>query len=85
MTFLDRARAATAKHGPVCSVRVLLDTLPKDYAAEVNAAILDRSIPGTTIAALLTQDEHPIKPDGIRRHRNRLTGSGGDSCLCPVP
>jgi hypothetical protein len=84
MTFLDRARAATAKHGPVCTVRLLLESVPKDYASEVNAAILDRSIPGTTIAVLLTQDDHPVKPEAVRRHRNRLLGSGGDACLCPV-
>lgn len=70
MSLLDEIHAATAPGGPRCTVCVLLTELPDADAADLAAALADRSIPGTAIARALAARDHHMRGNTVNRHRN---------------
>ncbi|CAB4173508.1 hypothetical protein UFOVP955_32 [uncultured Caudovirales phage] len=66
-------------HGPTCGVYKILGTLEsKDF--ETLSAVLDKNSPWTStqIAAILSDQGHPIKADALQRHRR-------GACECGRP
>ncbi len=79
MSLLDDLASATnRRHGLPCSVAVLYKSMPAGAErSAVRIAIDAKIIHGTTLAAVLVKNGHPIKSDAIQRHRR------GD-CGCPT-
>lgn len=86
MTLLDRLREAQAPYGPECTMGEALRAMPAPLRAEYEAVLADRHWHATKIAALLGEDGHNVRPEAVRRHRNRMDGkpTGDQACACRV-
>lgn len=70
MSKLAAAIAATSqKTGPVCSVALLSERLPKAERADLHAAIADPAIQASAIVRGLAAIGHKVDYTTLRRHR----------------
>ena len=76
MSLLEEAYAEGRIKGPPCDVAVLDPAL----VAEIDEALADPTIYGTTVIRLLAQRGVKIGKESIWRHRKRGTADG---CKCP--
>jgi len=67
MSLRDRLQQAPPK--TQCLTCRYLNTLPKDDAAELAAAIANPNITGAAIAAALTLEGYPVGEGSVQRHR----------------
>ena len=78
MSLLEAARAAqVGRRGPDCTVSLQAPEL----VADINEALADPAIFGSTIAAILKDRDIEISAETINRHRRRGQANG---CKCPV-
>lgn len=69
-SLLAEIEAASRPAGLPCGIRALLDTLPADDRADLEAALASASIYGSTIARVLTARGWKVSEQTIRRHRS---------------
>lgn len=63
------AEQAAFRKGPTCSAGLLLEALPADERADVEAALLDPGIPYTVLSRALGKAGHKVGAETLRRHR----------------
>lgn len=84
MSLADELRSLRDGHasrpGPTCTVAVILAQLPEEDAAQLEAAIDNPSVSGSSIAGTLTRNGHAVSDKTVLRHRRRGSATG---CRCP--
>jgi hypothetical protein len=58
--------------GAKCVTCSLVEGLPKDEAAALDAALADASISNAAISAILKEEGHQIGETSVRRHRRGI-------------
>lgn len=66
--------------GPACTVYKIIQQLEAQDAVQLEKLIDDKSVTGSSIAGVLTQNGYPVSDKTILRHRKRGQSSG---CRCP--
>jgi len=62
---------ASRKHGPRCTLCILISGLPEGDAKALQAALSDGGVTSSAIARALASEGHDIRPETVRRHRAR--------------
>jgi hypothetical protein len=69
--------AETAKHGPSCSMAVVIEALPDEQKDKLGAALVQGDIPSTAIARVVSKwAGQKIAAPTVRRHRKGECGCG---------
>lgn len=76
MGLRDEIRQQTHSKGPKCSVRLLVDSLESEDAADLVAALDDHAVMSSHIAKALKARGHSMSDHTISRHRRKVC-----SCL----
>lgn len=74
---LSEFRAETAKHGPDCSMIVIIESLTDEQRDNLGAALSEGDIPSTAIAKVLSRwTGSKVSAPTVRRHRKNECACG---------